>query len=77
MVTDLAGTYVKQGEIEEACGQAAQAATMTAQIKSKINVQRLITLRHQLEPWKDTQYVKNLDQHMRPLITSGWYRGIA
>lgn len=75
LLTDLAGTYVQQGEFEEACLHALQATKMVAQIKSPIVFQRLLTLRHRLEVWKDTQYVKNLDEYLVPLLTSGWYQG--
>jgi tetratricopeptide (TPR) repeat protein len=74
LLADLAGTYVQQGEIEEACRQAIQAVTMLAQNKSSTQTQRLLTVRQELEPWKDTQYVQGLDKHLVPLLSSGWYR---
>lgn len=76
LLTDLAGTYIQQNEIEQACEIAVQAATITAQIKSPTVLQRLISFRHELEPWKDTSYVKVLDQqYLKPLLTLKWVRG--
>ncbi len=75
LLTDLAGTYVQQREIGEASGHALEAAKTIAEIKSPVVFQRLLTLRRELEPWKNTQYVKNLDKQLVPLLTSGWYRG--
>ncbi|HEU5382853.1 MAG TPA: BTAD domain-containing putative transcriptional regulator [Ktedonobacteraceae bacterium] len=73
---DIAATYIPQGDIELACNHALQATTIVAQIKAQTVLQRLLTLRKDLEPWKDTQWVKNVDSHMAPLLTSGWYRDI-
>jgi tetratricopeptide (TPR) repeat protein len=67
-LTDLATTYAQQGEIEEACGRAIQAVTIAAQIKLQKVISRLLTLRHELEPWKDTQYVQALDSYLAPLF---------
>ena len=69
-LADLADTYLRRGDIEGACGQAVQAATIAAQIKLQKVVQRLFTLREELEPWKDTSYVKVLDGHLAPLVNT-------
>jgi hypothetical protein len=71
---DIAATYVPQGEVELACTHALQAVTIVAQIKAQTVLQRLLTLRQNLEPWKDTQYVQNVDGQMTSLLKSGWYR---
>ncbi|MFL5657361.1 MAG: helix-turn-helix domain-containing protein [Ktedonobacteraceae bacterium] len=77
LLIDIAGTYAQQGDVDRACGQAMQALSIMAQIQSQTVVKRLLTLRQELEPWKDTQSVKNLDQQMIPLITARGFRGIA
>jgi DNA-binding SARP family transcriptional activator len=74
-LSTLAGVYIQQREIEEACERVIQATSIVAQTKSKTVLQRLLKLRHELEPWKDTLYVERLDTHMRPLLTSEWQRG--
>ena len=70
-LTDLADISIQKGEIEEACERAVQAVTVARQIKLQKVVQRLFTLRHELEPWKNTPYVKALDEHLVPLLTPG------
>lgn len=67
-LTDLASTYVEQGEIEEACRRAIQAVTFATQIKLQKVIRRLLSLRRKLEPWKDTRYVQALDSHLMPLL---------
>ncbi len=74
---DIAATYIPQGDIELACHHALQATTIVAQIKAQTVLQRLLTLRKDLEPWKETPYVKNVDEYMVPFLTAGWYRGSA
>jgi hypothetical protein len=73
--TDLAGTYARQGNLEQAYIHASQAITVVVQTKKPVHVQRLLTLRQTLEPWKETQYVKDLDEQMAPLLVPRWYRG--
>ncbi|MBV9691320.1 MAG: hypothetical protein JO202_16590 [Ktedonobacteraceae bacterium] len=61
ILTELAEAYVQQGEIEEACKQARQALEVTLQTKSLHSLQRIETLRPQLERWASTSYVQDLD----------------
>jgi hypothetical protein len=75
LLADLAGTYVRQKNVEAACEYAIEAVTLASQIKSKVVLQRLVSLRHELDPWKYTEYVQNLDEQMTPLLKAGWYRG--
>jgi transcriptional regulator with XRE-family HTH domain len=63
-LTDLADTYLQQGEIEEACKRAIQAATIASQIKLQKVIQRLLKLRQELEPWKDTPHVQAFTSHL-------------
>jgi tetratricopeptide (TPR) repeat protein len=71
LLVDLAGTYVQQQNIEQACEYAFQAMNIATQIKSQVSLQRLLTLRGELEPWKETQYVRDLDKHIVPLLSPG------
>jgi transcriptional regulator with XRE-family HTH domain len=61
-------SIVEQGEIEEACRRAIQAVTFATQIKLQKVIRRLLSLRRELEPWKDTRYVQALDSHLMPLL---------
>jgi transcriptional regulator with XRE-family HTH domain len=61
---DLASTYAQQGDVDGAYEHATQSLSILAQTKSQTTVKRLLTLRQELEPWKDTQSVKNLDQQI-------------
>jgi DNA-binding SARP family transcriptional activator len=70
LLVDLAGTYVQQHEIEQACACALKAITIAAQIHSKMSVQRLLTLRESLEAWNGTSSVQELDQAVRPLLSA-------
>ena len=67
-LADLASVDIRQGEIEEACERANQAVAIAVQIKSQMVTERLLTLRRELEPWKNMQHVKNLDEHLAPLL---------
>jgi hypothetical protein len=66
-LTDLAETYLQQEEIEEACERATQATIGAIQIKLQKVVLRLQKLRKDLEPWKDTPYVKSFDGQLAAL----------
>ena len=73
-LADLASVNIRQGEIEEACERANQTIAIAVQIKSQMVTERLFTLRRELEPWKNTWHVKNLDEHLAPLLPTP-YRG--
>ena len=75
LLTDLAGTYVRQKEVEAACEHANEAVLLASQIKSKVVVQRLLFLQRELDPWKNTEYVQGLDAKIRPLLKMEWYQG--
>lgn len=75
LLIDMASTCTQKADVEGACEYALQALSITAQTRSKTVLKRLLTLRNELEIWKDTQVVKNLDRHMEPLIL-GRYRGM-
>jgi tetratricopeptide (TPR) repeat protein len=65
---DLAGTYLRQGILEEAYNHANIAIALVGQARSPHKVHRLLMLRTELEMWKDTDSVKSLDEQMRSLL---------
>jgi tetratricopeptide (TPR) repeat protein/transcriptional regulator with XRE-family HTH domain len=67
ILTDLAATYIQQGEIEEACKLLNQALAITAQTKSVTVLYRICKLRQDLEPWRETSDVKGVDKHIATL----------
>jgi DNA-binding SARP family transcriptional activator len=62
--TDLASTYAQQKECEQACKHAMHAVLITGQTRSGVAVQRLFSLRRELEPWKDTISVRSFDENL-------------
>ncbi len=64
ILVDLARTYIQQEEIEEACRRANEALHIMVQLQSTRVYQRLLDLRRELEGWKNTEHVKNLDQQL-------------
>jgi transcriptional regulator with XRE-family HTH domain/tetratricopeptide (TPR) repeat protein len=75
LLADLAGTYAQQKEVEAACEHAIEAVTLVSHMKSKVVLQRLLSLQNQLAPWKDTESVQRLDAKIRPLLSTDWYQG--
>ncbi len=71
LLVDLAGTYVQQHNIEQACDCALKAMQIATQINSNISLQRLLTLRSSLEPWKETGYVQKFDKAISLRLTVG------
>jgi tetratricopeptide (TPR) repeat protein len=69
ILIDLASTYAQQGDVDGASEHAMQSLSVLAQTKSQTTVKRLLTLRQELEPWKDTQSIKNLDQRIAQHIS--------
>ena len=68
-LSDLADTFAKQRELGEACRLARQALLRNIP-QSQMIVQRVLTFRQDLEPWKDTQEVRELDAQLLPLLLS-------
>jgi hypothetical protein len=69
LLVDMASTYAQQGDVDAAYDHAIQSLSIVAQTKSQAMAKRLLSLRQELEPWKDTPSVKDLDQQMVWLIT--------
>lgn len=64
VLCDLAESYIRTGEIEEACRHAAEAFTIGLQMGSDRTLKRVGRIRTELTPWKDTQAVKELEEIM-------------
>ncbi len=73
LLTDIAMAHVQQREIEEACKLANQALAITSQTNSVSVLQRIRNLRHELEPWKHAQCVKDLDEQLATTLMSITY----
>jgi transcriptional regulator with XRE-family HTH domain len=64
-LTDLAGAYAQQGEIEEACNRATQALKIIAEQNKSVNIlQRVCDFRLDLERWASSSHVRNLDEQI-------------
>ncbi len=64
LLTDLASSYVAQKEIEKACQLSGEALNITLQTNSENVLRRVRDFMHQLEPWKDEQVVKELQEQL-------------
>lgn len=70
-LVDLAMTHIQQHNIEEAYGYTEQAITIMLQTRSPRTFDRVLDLRHALEPWETETLVKHLDEQIvtaRPLM---------
>jgi hypothetical protein len=74
-LSDLADTYAKQKKLGEAYSLARQALLKNIP-QSQMIVQRVLMLRQDVEPWKDTQEVRELDAQLLPLLPSAGQRGM-
>ncbi len=67
VLVDLAKTYLQMEEIEEACELVSKAIPIMVQLRSARVFQRILDLRQDLELWKNTEYVRNLDKQIATL----------
>jgi hypothetical protein len=69
-LTDLAGVYAREGEIEKACAYVAQSLPLIIAIGSGSRTVRchLFQVRTLLHPYGQTSSVQELDQQMGPLL---------
>lgn len=69
-LTDLAGVYARQGEVEKACYYTTQTIPLILQIGngSKTIQQHLLQTRALLQPYQETTHVQSLDEQMAPLL---------
>jgi transcriptional regulator with XRE-family HTH domain len=63
--TDLGTACIHQGHLEQACHYAQQALAKVEQIRSARTLQRVLTLRREMEPWQHEPVVKTLDEQIR------------
>jgi len=63
-LTELATTHVQRQEIDQACVLAGQALDVAEATKSYRNVRRVVDLRRQLAPWRDSPAVRDLDERL-------------
>jgi hypothetical protein len=63
-LTDLGTTYVHEGEVDQGCELAIQAAVALAQGGYATSAQRLREFRKLVVPWQDRPAVKDLDERL-------------
>ncbi|MFL5654308.1 MAG: BTAD domain-containing putative transcriptional regulator [Ktedonobacteraceae bacterium] len=64
LFTDMGIAYAQQGNVQTACTFAIQALAITTQTKSLSVLERVRQVRNELESWKDTEDVKDLERHL-------------
>jgi transcriptional regulator with XRE-family HTH domain len=69
-LSDLAGVYAREGDVEAACSYVSKTLPLIMQIgtSSKTIRQHLIQARTLLQPYQDTSSVRTLDEQMTPLL---------
>jgi tetratricopeptide (TPR) repeat protein len=65
LLAALATAHVQQGDVDRACQLGAEALGIAAQQEVQPNLQDVRKLRLDLEPWRDSQAVKDLDEQLR------------
>jgi hypothetical protein len=64
LLSALATAHVREGNIDEACRIGADALTLADRQQVTTNLQDVRWLRLDLEPWRDTQAVRELDEQL-------------
>lgn len=64
LFTDIGIAHAQQGNVQHACQFAIQALAITTQTKSLSVLERVRQVRAELEPWKDTEEIKDLERHL-------------
>jgi len=64
LFTDIGIAYAQQGNVQVACQFAIQALAITTQTKSLSVLERVRQVRKELEAWKDSQEVKDLERQL-------------
>jgi hypothetical protein len=67
---DLAQAHVQDRAIEEACAAVAAALAIRREDRVGPILRRARQVRASLEPWRDDQPVKELDEQLRPLLSA-------
>ena len=69
-LSDLAGAYAREGEVERACAFVGQTVPIIMQdgSGSKTIRQHLLQARSLLQPYEETSSVRSLDEQIEPLL---------
>jgi tetratricopeptide (TPR) repeat protein len=70
IITDMAAALLQMNEIEETCRLLHQVLEATTQTKSLLILTRMQQVRKNLEHWKDTSYVQQLDRSVAEVLPS-------
>jgi tetratricopeptide (TPR) repeat protein len=62
VLTDMATAHIQLGAIEQACDLASEALVLTKQTQNRMMIPRLRKFRRALDPWQDTQAVRQFDE---------------
>jgi tetratricopeptide (TPR) repeat protein len=65
LLTALGTAHVQQGDVDRACELGVEALGIAAQQEVQPNLQDVRKLRLDLEPWSDSQAVKDFDEQLR------------
>ncbi len=65
ILTDIAEASIQAGEIEQACSYLCQSLELIEQLASKRSLKDILRLRQDLQPWSNTQVVKDLDNRLK------------
>ena len=65
LLTGLATTHVRQGEVEQACRATAEALRVASRTRTALSLQQVYDVRRQLERWQDSRAVRELDEQLR------------
>jgi tetratricopeptide (TPR) repeat protein len=64
LFTDMGNAHAQQGHVQQACALAIQALAITAQTRSLRVLERVRLVRRELEPWKETEGVQDLEKQL-------------
>jgi hypothetical protein len=64
LLAALATAHVREGNVDEACRIGADALVLAGRQQVAPNLQDVRRLRLDLEPWRDTQAVRELDEQL-------------
>ena len=70
LLTDIGTTYAQLGDVKMASASLLQALDMTTQTKSFELIQRIYKGKSELDPWKNSTEVKNLDERIHDTFTT-------
>jgi tetratricopeptide (TPR) repeat protein len=66
LLTGLATVHVRQGDIEQACRTVGEALRIATRTRTALSLQQVYDVRRQLERWRDSRPVRELDEQLRP-----------